>query len=256
MKKAIFFICILLGIYNPGKTQTASNFSCNDCSSNYHDAFSDLDAGKVLVLVWVMPCSNCINGALTAQTEVQTANAANPGKVLYYLLDDYANTTCATLLGWATSNGVNSAIVMSNSLASMTAYGAAGMPKIVVLGGKNHDVFYNKNAPDFTAPGIRDAIQAALAVAPNAIAENANNNFENQIFPNPCDQSLQLKFLNTKSTITNIQVFNALQQCVLNQQYTSSEQIQINTAALANGFYEIRCTNGEQYLQKKILVMH
>ncbi len=256
MKKLSLLIGFLFGIATLGNAQTASNFSCNDCSGNFHDAFTDLNGGKVLVLVWVMPCSNCINGALTAQTEVQSANAANPGKVLYYLLDDYANTTCATLNGWALSNGITSAIVMSNSLASMTAYGVAGMPKIVVLGGKNHDVFYNKNAPDFTATGIRDAIQAALAAAPNAIPEVSKQSFSFTVYPNPGNANIHLNFSNASSPNTHVQIFNALGECVMDTNILSSNEAQINLANLANGIYEVYCINAEQNIRQKILLFH
>src|SRR5437762_9149444 len=76
-----------------GFSQTAGNFTCNDCSGTNHDLFTELNAGKVIVIAWVMPCSNCISGALAGYTEVQNF----PGQAYFYLSDDVANTTCSTL---------------------------------------------------------------------------------------------------------------------------------------------------------------
>ncbi|HRD39909.1 MAG TPA: hypothetical protein PLC65_14870, partial [Bacteroidia bacterium] len=64
---------------------------------------------------------------------------------LFYLVDDYANTSCPTLTSWALTNGMPNAIVFSNSAIDMYDYGSTGMPKIVVIGGANHQVFDNQN---------------------------------------------------------------------------------------------------------------
>ena len=48
------------------------------------------DAGKVVVIAWPMPCGSCIAPCLSAYTEVQNYTSSYPGRVLYYLVDDYA----------------------------------------------------------------------------------------------------------------------------------------------------------------------
>src|SRR5688500_514663 len=126
MKRTIFsFIGIVMAGLCMAQA-TATNFNANDCNGTNHDLFTDLDNGKVVVLCWVMPCVTCINPALTAQTEAKNAETANPGKVLYYVADDYANTTCATLVNWCNNNGINKATLFSNSTIKMTDYGTPG----------------------------------------------------------------------------------------------------------------------------------
>src|SRR5690606_34972739 len=93
---------------------TATNFNCNDCEGENHDLFDELDAGHVVVIVWVMPCATCINGALSAQTEVQNALMKRPGEVKFFLVDDYATTSCKSLKTWCTQNSITEATVFSN----------------------------------------------------------------------------------------------------------------------------------------------
>ncbi|MBA3683174.1 MAG: hypothetical protein H0W73_18715, partial [Bacteroidetes bacterium] len=118
--------------------QTAVNFNTNDCASLNHDLFTELDAGKIVVLTWVMPCSACVNGALAAQAASQSFSVSNPGMVVTYVADDYANSNCATINNWCASNGINPTAKFSSTVVSMSAYGTAGMPKVIVLGGANH----------------------------------------------------------------------------------------------------------------------
>src|SRR6185436_4860235 len=108
-----------------------------------HDLFAELDAGKVIVICWVMPCPACVNPALTTHNIVQTYQSTNPYKVIMYLVDDFANTTCTSLETWQNNTGVPDATPFSNSAINMNDYGGPGMPKIVVIGGPNHTVFYN-----------------------------------------------------------------------------------------------------------------
>src|SRR5262245_353846 len=135
MKKSILLIAVLfLSVIS--FAQTATNFTCNDCSGNSHDLFSELDAGKVIVLCWVMPCGTCTSPALTSYNVVQSFQASYPNQVYFYLIDDYANTTCTSLNSWGTSIGAppsSSSLRFSNAAIDMTNYGATGMPKIVVV---------------------------------------------------------------------------------------------------------------------------
>lgn len=142
--------------------QTATNFNCTDCHNIQHDLFAELDAGKVIVLTWVMPCASCTGPALTTYNVVQSYQASDSGRVFMYLCDDYANTSCTALNTWKSTIGLANAVVFSNAAIHMNDYGGSGMPKIVVLGGSNHTVFYTAdNTVDATA--LQNAINAALA---------------------------------------------------------------------------------------------
>ena len=47
----------------------------------------------------------------------------------------------------------------------MSNYGSAGMPKVVVLGGSSHSVYYNVNNNQINLNGVQTAINNALAAA-------------------------------------------------------------------------------------------
>src|SRR5438067_299698 len=63
MKKILLFVSFLLinGI-TFGQT-TATDFTATDCNSASQSLFTELNAGKIVVLIWVMPCSVCISDA-------------------------------------------------------------------------------------------------------------------------------------------------------------------------------------------------
>src|SRR5688572_1006830 len=105
MKKLLFLLLIAIS-WLPVSAQVATNFTCNDCSGNLHNLFSELDAGKVIVLDWVMPCGGCTAPSQTAHNIVQGFQSTNPNQVLFYMVDDYANTSCSSLNGWANSIGI------------------------------------------------------------------------------------------------------------------------------------------------------
>ena len=168
MKKIFLFSFALLISTISFSQTTATNFNCNDCAAINHDLFSELNSGKIIVMCWVMPCISCVSPSRTAYDAVQTFATSNPGKLLFYLVDDYANTPCNSLTAWGNSNSMPNAIKFSNAAINAANYGTVGMPKIVVIGGTNHTVFYNEN-DGANVNGIKPAINLALATA---ITEN------------------------------------------------------------------------------------
>lgn len=262
MKNLIFSIQLFVSLSLTGQT-TATNFNCNDCAGINHDLFADLDAGKVVVLIWVMPCSSCINGALTAQTLVQNALAANPGKVIYYLADDNGNTTCSTLNNWCSSNGITDPTVFSNSAIKMSDYGASGMPKVIVVGGTAHKVYYNVNAPNITSVGIKDAIDAAILdnTIATGISQYKNENIPNLlIYPNPESEFSNLSINIVSSTKAKIEIRNELGQIVaevFNGDLNAGEHLfTIKTKELASGSYFVCFTDMYGLIQKRLVVKH
>src|ERR1035437_81122 len=127
--KKIVLIALIGIITQAGIAQTAVNFSCKDCSNNSHDLFNELKAGKVVVITWVMPCGQCIGVASTVASTV--SGLSNPN-VVFYLVDDYANTTCSTLNGWASTNSITTNANFSNAAIKMSDYGTDAMQKTVV----------------------------------------------------------------------------------------------------------------------------
>ncbi|MDD3877758.1 MAG: hypothetical protein PHT69_14150 [Bacteroidales bacterium] len=164
----ILSIMILSFFISEGISQTATNFTVTDCDSVTYDLFSEIDSGKVIVLCWVMPCPPCVVPTKTAFNVVKRYQTSHPGKVLFFLVDDYANTTCSTLNSWAQTNEIITSSFsrkFSNPAIDMTHYGTPGMPKIVVVGGTARSVYYNENTI-VNVSALKKAINNALASVP------------------------------------------------------------------------------------------
>jgi len=143
--------------------QGATNFSVKDCSGQQYTLFDELNAGKVVVLTWTMPCGSCVLPLKTTYNVVQSFQNTYPGMVQMLMADDYANTPCASIDLWANSNGMPNTRRFSNPAIRMLDYGSNGMPKVVVIGGPEKQVFYNANdAVDHVA--LQAAIQSAISV--------------------------------------------------------------------------------------------
>ena len=142
---------------------TATDFKANDCDGVQHNLFAELDAKTIVILAWVMPCATCVTDPLATFNIVQTYATSHPGQIAFYLVDDYANTPCSGFDAWANFYGLGTTTKFSDASISMSDYGTDGMPKIVVLGGSNHQVYFNKNS---SSVGVKEAIDQALADNP------------------------------------------------------------------------------------------
>jgi hypothetical protein len=259
MKKAI--LLFLIGVTAQfGIAQTASNFNCADCSSNNHDLFTELNSNKVIVIAWVMPCVNCISGALSAFTAVQSYSASNPGQVRFYLSDDVGNTTCPTLQSWASTNGMTPDAIFSNALVSMTPYGVAGMPKVIVVGGNSHTVYYNTNGSgNINTAGVQGGINNALSAIAAGIKENNGVFSSLGVYPNPTNSSASVSLKLSKESKVKIEVENLFGQKMLEVYNGDLSQgdnsIKINTSELANGNYFISCSDGNTTKKIKFIVV-
>ena len=170
--KTNLLVVVLSALLATGSiAQTATNFNARDCSDVTHDLFSELDAGKVVVLNWVMPCGACVPASLTTFNVVKSYQATNPNTVLYYLVDDLANTSCTSLISWGNSNHINADVAFSDASINMLDYGTESMPKVVVMAGGNHHVFMVADA-EVDPTQLQDAIIAALATTGVPEAEN------------------------------------------------------------------------------------
>ena len=241
--------------------QTAANFNCNDCSGANHDLFSELNAGKVVVICWVMPCASCIGGALAAQAACSNFATSNPGQVLYYCADDVANTTCATLTSWCANNGISPTAAFSNAAVDMSPYGAPGMPKVVVLGDANYTVYYNQNDNSISTSGIHNAITSALAAIATGVNEVADSPFTSiSVHPNPSNSSCSLSFALNEDAKVKAEIMSLSGQKVADvityNLVKGDNTLNIPTAGLANGSYFINLSVGENSKKIKLVVLH
>ena len=202
--------------------------------------FTELDAGKVVVICWVMPCGGCIGAA---STDASTVSAmANP-KVVFYLMDDVGNTSCSTLSSWASTNSINTTATFGNSgnAVKMSDYGSSGMPKTIVVGGASHTVYYNVNGT-VSQSSLQTAINNALAAT--GINENNALNAGLNVFPNPVSTTAKVTYTLKNSADISIEIMNELGQKAstvsLGKQSAGKQEYQINLGSLDAGIYFIK----------------
>ena len=100
----------------------------------------------------------------------------------------------------ANSNNMPLNTTFSSSAISMSDYGSNGMPKVVVLGGSNYNIYYNDNDDKINFNAVQVAINNALSNVTN-VNEMRQDYFELFVFPNPS----QNQFLNVSYSIQKIE---------------------------------------------------
>lgn len=256
MKKQVLSICFFaIAAFCTG--QTATDFTADDCNGISHNLFTDLDAGKVIVICWVMPCGTCTGPALTSYNIVESYSASHPGKVSLFLCDDYANTPCSSLDTWANAYGLKNAIRFSNPAILMTDYGPSAMPKVVVLGGPNHTVFYNANNT-VNASDFQNAVNSALSTT--AINDPNSNTTSLSVFPNPASHTAEINFNLKQSSDINIELFNLEGQIIkkvyAGRQLAGEVKMSMDVAGYPAGMYLVKLADGKQTTFVNLIVTH
>ena len=227
---------------NFGFATMATDFTANDCSSISHNLFTELAAGKVVVITWVMPCGACISAASTAASTV--SGMGNPN-VVFYLVDDLGNSSCSTITGWANTNSITANAVFGNSgnPINMTDYGTSGMPKTVVIG-PSHFVSYNVNGTVSSS-----ALQTAINNSLTGINEPDKVNMGLNIFPNPSSTSAKINYTLTRSADVSIEVINELGQKIntvsIGDQSAGKQEYLLNLESLSAGNYFVKLNAGD-----------
>jgi hypothetical protein len=258
IKSLQLFLILFLGTVQL-QAQTATNFTCNDCSGVSHNLFNELDSGKVIVLVWVMPCGACSGPATTAYNTVQGFQSAYPNRVYYYLVDDYANTTCSALSSWANGLGLTQnawSIRFSNASINMMNYGSTGMPKVVVVGGANHLVYYNANN-SINQSTLQNAITSALTST--GLAETSEQS-SLTVFPNPVSSTVNLSYSLNRSDLITISLVDlqgkTIAQLLNSNQAAGKNHFSFSTHDIPDGSYLLKVSAGTDEFIRTITVRH
>ena len=259
MKKIIFSLIVSITLFSIATAQTtATNFNVSDCAGNPHNLFSELDAGKIIVMAWVMPCGSCGVPAKAAFDAVQTFSTSHPGIVKFYLIDDYANTNCTSLTNWGNTNGMSGATVFSNAAISMTDYGTPGMPKIVVLGNSTHAIYMNLNS-GVNQTNVQAAINTAINASPSLINENVVNILNLKMYPCPTKDKIEITYNLISSPSVSIEITNVLgeivKQLTINQNSIGKNAATVDLSELNNGNYFITLYSENMHETKKITLV-
>ncbi|MDC0204880.1 T9SS type A sorting domain-containing protein [Flavobacteriales bacterium] len=245
MKKILLvnaLVCFSVGIIFA--QTTATDFTTDDCNGVSHNLFSELDAGNVIVISFVMPCGPCETYSLPAYSAVQSFATSHPGRVHFYLADDYGTTACATLNNFASNMPIST--IFSSTDVIMTDYSdlGTGMPKVIVLGGSDHHIYYNENDNKINFPSVQTAISDAL-LAPLGIEQSVSNKFKISTYPNPVNNVLNVSYTKNQSAIINFTIVDVLGKAVLKVEDNSSSLSgnlikSINVSTLNNGNYFLK----------------
>lgn len=243
MKASLLFVACILTFHLGFGQATATDFTQNDCNGISHNLFSELNANKVVVIAWVMPCEFCVDGAVAGWNAAQSFAVSNPGKVLYYLVDDFGDNTCADLSNWSVTNNVAGGTPITfNNLGkpiNMNDYGSGGMPKVVVVGGSSHYVYFNEN---FSAADNEVAITSAIAQGLTGAAPTSVISLE--------DTGLQGVFLNGKELIVpqgkadQIKLVDISGRVLFNRAINNEQSIQV--PEILNGMLLVQLFKGGQ----------
>ena len=263
--RRIFYVivCVVftLTISNPSKAQTtAMNFDIVDCNGNPHNLFSDLDAGKAVIIEFFMTsCGSCITAAALLEDMKANLSAEFPGMIKAYAIG-YNNTyDCTTVNNWVTTNGVTSN--PSDSGATQVAYyGGMGMPTIVILGGgTSHSVLgtpFIGIVPGDTATmanDIRDFLNGVGISESNKLINDLNT------FPNPVSDVLTLSFNLKENSDIKIDIVDLTGRIVIGGTKISYPSGKINSVVnmseLSTGNYAVKISVNGIVSEKMISVV-
>lgn len=257
MKTAVYTLTLFIFLGFSSFAQNATNFNVTSCSGVNFDLFNTLDAGKVVVIGWTMPCGSCVLPLKTTYNVVQSYQSTHPERVMMLLVDDYANTPCASIELWANSNGMPNTLKFSNPAIKMMDYGSTGMPKVVVIGGPERRVFYNtNNAVDHVA--LQQAINNAISVV-TAINESTAHSSTFRAYPNPAQNIVNIDFSLQKPDRIQISLFNEVgQEVKVFYSGVANEgrnQLESSTENLASGLYHLQLKHSKGVEQLKFNIV-
>ncbi|MGQ0827968.1 MAG: T9SS type A sorting domain-containing protein [Bacteroidota bacterium] len=257
MKKTYLILMGMLLMMGMAFSQTAVNFTANDCNGNSHDLFTELNSGKIVVISFVMPCGTCIAPTLAADAAVQSYASSNPGQVLFYVSDDLGTTSCSTLNSWESTNSITSDATFANTAVKMSQYGTGTMNRVVVLGGTSHTVYYNVGS-GVSQSAIQSAINTALSAT--GINDNSKVDFQLSIFPNPVTDKFSVTYSLLQSDNIKLEVVNLLgekvKEIVSEKQSAGQHESSVGTEDMNAGVYFLKVTANDFSQLVKFTVSH
>ena len=258
MKRTYLLIASTLLLTSIAFSQTATDFTADDCSGNSHTLFTELEAGKVVVISFVMPCGSCIAPTKAADDAVQTYATSNPGHVVFYVAHYTGTSSCSTLTGWESTNSVTPDATLSTPALLRSQYSnQSTMNRIVVLGGATHTVYYNAGS-GVTQTAIKNAINKALAAT--GINDSPKIDFQLKVFPNPVTEKFSVTYSLLQSDNVKLEVINLLgkkvKEIATEKQTAGQHELSIGTEDLNVGVYFLQVTSNDILQVVKFTVAH
>ncbi|MEO5675421.1 MAG: T9SS type A sorting domain-containing protein [Chitinophagales bacterium] len=242
MKKLLLSTLSILLIYNLSFAQsTAMDWTKNDCDGISHNLYTELEEGNVILSAYVMTCGSCISAANYLEQIYLDYSVSNPDKVKFYAIDWNTSFTCSSFESWA--SGLSCTLFL-DGYDEVNYYGGMGMPTVVVLGGSDHTVYYDKLGYNHSTDdqAIRDAIDAALSTTGiNQIHETGSSI---DVFPNPATTSVNISFTLNAAAAVSLDVMTILgskvQTINLGMQSAGQNSYQLSIGKLNSGLYFVQ----------------
>jgi hypothetical protein len=259
-RKFIISAALITAAFGLNAQQTAMQFSGVDCNNNAVDLYSDLNAGKAVVLFYYMAnCGSCPPPAQKIQTMANNVMATYPGMVKAYAFPYTNSTTCTYSASWVVNNNLPLYAPMDSGATQVAYYGGFGMPTVVLVGGTDHRVMWvtqNFSTSDTTI--MRDSILNLLS--PQGINSLASPVSKIDVFPNPANDVVNVDVTTSSNTAITVEVVSLngqLVQSVYNgTQNAGTVRRPISTVNLADGSYFIRVTSEGQTSTAPLQVAH
>ncbi len=212
------------------------DFTQSDCEGIPHQLYTEHDAGKVVILEFIMlNCAPCIVATHAMEALVAPYEATHPGRVVVYSFGFLDSYTCEQLQAWKANNAFSHPI-FSTGEEQVSYYGGMGMPTIVVTGTNEHKVFYNGigYTPAHDAE-ILAAIDSALLYSPTGIGEGSQKTAF-RAYPTVFREELTVES-DTPGEYSILKLSDPAGKTVLTAPFPASGTIRLHSASLAPGMY-------------------
>ncbi|MFM2225323.1 MAG: hypothetical protein RJA07_1525 [Bacteroidota bacterium] len=238
---------------------TTFNFHKMDCNGTMRNCFADLDSGKIVILHLHHSCSMCPPPAQTMQAMANHILANHPHSIKAYAYPTDDLLSCSGSQTWVMSNNVMMYAPMDSG-ALITAYYGTGMPKVIVLAGKDHRIMYNSAAfstSDTTI--IRDSILNRLG-GTTGFADVVNPISKFNVYPNPSNSSTTISINLTTTSFVAANLFDVAGKQVATvldeKNATGNISKTFSTANLPNGIYLLKVNANGIISEQKLTVAH
>jgi hypothetical protein len=244
MKQGFFvyalFALILFSAQSFGQS-TAMDFTQDECQGNPHQLFTELDAGKVIILEYVMlNCAPCITGTKALENIIKPYENSHPGRVHIYSFGFLNSYTCEQIVAWKNDNEFQQP-VFNNGEEQVAYYGGMGMPTMVIVGTNEHKVFFKTIG---YTPSVDDEIKAALDSAllynPTGIYERISSD-RFKIYPSVFSDVIHVQ-ADSDLSGSEVVLHDAFGRQITHKTLPENGSLVIPVSGLARGIYFLHLT--------------
>lgn len=259
----IKYILVVLLIFSSTLVTTAQTkakqFSGSDCNGNAVDLFADLDSGIAVILHFYMPsCGSCPPPAKKIQAMAMNLLKTYPEKIKAYAFPFENTTNCAYSSSWTSSNGLDLYHPMDSGEDHVAHYGGFGMPTIVLLGGKDHQVLFSTMS--FSTSDtleMKNAIVTLLKTS-NGLNNMLSNENDFSVFPNPSHESINIHFESKSYTNIILDIIDINGKVITNlynQKFCGSFSQKFTTSSIPPGIYIVRKNQDGAITTKQLTIV-